>query len=186
MRVSRPNPRRCRLTFTGAGKGHRKWGSSVGTEDRESPDTFCETRAGAPHRHPCGQHTGQSSRPAGVDTSARQVPRGQMRGSPTCLVHHGSESCLDGRLAPLCCPDVMVRPILGRSQHLKELRRKHGFNADVLEGEAGGSEKSASVTAQQSQCRKEKQDPQVWPGQAQGPSKPSDGLDEVLDLSTVL
>lgn len=65
------------------------------------------------------------------------------RAGPTCLVHHRREGGIDGCLAPLHCPDVMVRPILGRRENLKELRRKYCFNSDVLEGEAGW-EKGAS------------------------------------------
>lgn len=55
----------------------------------------------------------------------------------TCLVHHRSEGCADGRLATLDHSDVMIRPILGRPQDLKKLSRKHSFNSDVLERQVG-------------------------------------------------
>lgn len=58
---------------------------------------------------------------------------GQGRG-PTCLVHHGGERRADGGLAPLHCPDVMVRPVQGRREDLEELVGKHGFDPDVLQG----------------------------------------------------
>ena len=77
-----------------------------------------------------------SSCPPWVTVLPAEGP-GWPREVPTCLVHHRGEGRLDGCLAPLCRPDVMVRPILGRSQHLKELHREHSFNADVLEGNAG-------------------------------------------------
>lgn len=51
----------------------------------------------------------------------------------THLVHHRGEGSADGCLATLDRPDVMIRPILGRRQNLKELSRNHSFNSDVLE-----------------------------------------------------
>ena len=126
---------------------------STGTGDRERPNplppdnTVSPEQEGPPPpwcpRQQCtlGAPTPPGSCPAWFDISVYEGPGGAGGGvpreAPTCLVHHGGEGGLDGRLAPLCRPDMMVRPVLGRSQNLKELCREHGFDVDVLEGEAG-------------------------------------------------
>lgn len=71
---------------------------------------------------------------------------------PTYLIYHGGEGCLHSCLASLYWPDLMGRPILGRREHLEELRGKCSFNADVLEGEAGWV-RGASQTTQGSQMQ---------------------------------
>lgn len=49
-----------------------------------------------------GPPTPWGSCPAWEGTGDRE------REVPTCLVYHRGEGCLNGCLAPLCCPDVMV------------------------------------------------------------------------------